>query len=166
MEPQDLLRQRAEQYAKPIQRETGAVDAASILTFDLGHERYGIDVSCVRSVRPAPAITPIPNTPVFYRGVVNLRGKIITVLDLRAFFGMEAADIAATRELIVVNAAALELAVLAQHVHGVDAVPLSTIQPIESIRYARGVTPDRLIILNIEQLFEDERLIIGGDPDA
>lgn len=84
---QALLKQRAAQYAAPQKRISNEeiADALTVLAFDLGSERYAIEVSFVRAVRPLSKITPVPGVPDFYRGVMNLRGQIITLIDLRYF---------------------------------------------------------------------------------
>ncbi|HRL11421.1 MAG TPA: chemotaxis protein CheW [Aggregatilineales bacterium] len=160
----DLLRQRAEQYAAPLKRRDETLaDALTVLTFRLGAETYGVDVAAVRAVRQLPRVTVVPAVPAFYRGVVNLRGQIISVLDLTAFFDLPP-DVDAG-ELIVVAAANLELGLLARHVEDVQTVPRSTLKPLDSIRWALGVTAEQLVVLDIQQLLMDERLIIGAAGD-
>src|SRR5512139_1423620 len=67
-----------------------AVKAGKYLTFVLGSESYGIDIMKVQEIVGFMAITRVPRTPDFIRGVINLRGKVIPVIDLRLRFGMEA----------------------------------------------------------------------------
>lgn len=160
----DRLRQRAVQYAAPVaQLESIPEDAKSYLTFDLGAERYAVDVMLVRGVRDNLKIVRVPGTPPFYRGVINVRGQIITVLDLRPFFGLDATEeVIVADEVVMVKAGQLHLALLAHQVLGVSTLSPSVITPVDQLPYAHGVTKDRLIVLNLQQLFENERLIIGG----
>ena len=65
-----------------------AARAGKYLTFVLGGESYGIGILQVREIIRPTAITPVPRMPPHFRGVINLRGKIIPVLDLRAKFGL------------------------------------------------------------------------------
>lgn len=157
-----LLRIRAAQYAIPTRNTDGQTAGSRLttLTMMLGSERYGIDVMFVRSIRTLPKITPVPGIPHFYRGVVNLRGQIITVLDLQRFFDLPAQS--SYQELVIVQSNQLEIGLLTTQVQGIEVISTSSIQLIESVRYARGVTPDQLVILDIASLFEDERLVIGG----
>lgn len=60
-----------------------------LLTFSLGEEGYGISILKVKEIIGMLDITPVPRTPDFIKGVINLRGKIIPVMDLRVKFGME-----------------------------------------------------------------------------
>src|ERR1039458_8875756 len=62
------------------------------LTFTLGAEEYGIDILKVQEIKGYSAITHIPNAPVHVKGVMNLRGTVVPVVDLRAKFGMEAVE--------------------------------------------------------------------------
>ena len=76
------------------QRPTRPADqlAGKYLTFVLDHQSYGIDVLQVREIIRRPAITPVPQMPAHVRGVINLRGKIIPVMDLRLRFGVASAE--------------------------------------------------------------------------
>jgi purine-binding chemotaxis protein CheW len=165
-----LLRARAAQYASPSRQQKATLPGASItvLIFLLGGEQYGIDVMLVRAIRGLPKVTPVPGVPHFYRGVVNLRGQLITVMDLQRFFNLPAPTLIPAnagelpyQELVIVQSNRLEIGLLTTQVQGLATLPLNTIQPIDSIRYARGVTAERLVILDIAALFEDERLIVG-----
>lgn len=162
---QERLKQRAQQYAQPAKHQTTyqeeREEAHHLLTFRLGAERYGIDVRMVTSVRSIGKLTRVPGAPPFYRGVVNIRGQIVTVLDLRILLslGMDTSEI--PPELIVVKNHMIELAILADHVSDVERILIDAVEPIE-MQHARGVTTNRLVVLDIEQLLSDERLFVGG----
>jgi purine-binding chemotaxis protein CheW len=114
------LRQRAEQYAAPPREAKVDDDALTVLAFELGGEHYGVDVMLVRGVRSMTKIARVPGIPSFYRGVVNVRGQILTVLDLRTFFDIPAASDHVPDELVTVRANDLEIGLLADSVSGVD----------------------------------------------
>jgi purine-binding chemotaxis protein CheW len=159
---QILLRQRARQYASlppDIEDETGK---QTLLAFDVGDEQYAIDVMLVDSIRPIVKITPVPATPRFYRGVVNIRGQIVTVMDLRLFFDIDVNEREAPEELIVVNVNKLEVGILTHHVRGVISVAKTHIEPLEDVRYTWGITQNHILLLDLKSLFEDDRLIVGG----
>lgn len=157
-----LLQHRARQYASLLPDPDEATDMQTVLVFQLGKEHYGIDVTRVKGVRQSEKITPVPGVPRFYRGVVNIRGQILTVLDLLAFLEIANEHDTAPEELIIVQVHALELGLLAHHIQDVVTVTAQEIDPLEEMRYALGMTKDRVIILDIMRLFEDERLIVGG----
>lgn len=160
----ERLRQRARQYAATSRDKTElAGDSRAVLTFDLGKEQYGVDVMLVRSVRTVTRIARVPGVPRFYQGVINVRGRIITVMDLRYFFDIAVQDEAdQPGELVIVRSNNLEIGLLAHQVNGVVSVPLAAIRPIEHMPYMLGMTGGHVVVLNIIQLFEDERLIVGG----
>jgi purine-binding chemotaxis protein CheW len=68
---------------------TIAINGSKILTFKLSGEEYGVDILKVREILGLQAITPVPGTDASLRGVINLRGRIIPVMDLRRRFGLD-----------------------------------------------------------------------------
>lgn len=72
------------------------------LTFALGPEQYGLQILRVQEIRRYPPITPIPNAPAHVRGVMNLRGTVVPVVDLRTRFGLPDADVTPTTVVIIV----------------------------------------------------------------
>lgn len=160
----ERLRQRARQYAAPVKESADLPgDSRSLLTFVLGSEQYGVDAVLVRGVRPVTRVARVPGVPSFYRGVVNVRGRVITVMDLRCFFNITIPEgDAMPGEMVIVQANNLEIGLLAHQVNGVAAIAAAAIRPVEHMPYLAGMTGSRLVILNIAQLFEDERLIVGG----
>lgn len=163
---QKRLEQRARQYAAPQHRQEAFVDENTyhVLVFLLGGERYAIDVSTVRGVRSLGRWTRVPGVPDFYRGVVNVRGRIVSILDLRLFLSIGADTSDLPKELLLAEAGALHLAILADHVEDVLTIPRESVTAVE-MQYAHGVTEDRLIILDIAGLFSDDRLMIGGKTE-
>ena len=66
-----------------------ATDGSQYLTFQLGEELYGVDILRVQEIKGYTAVTRIPNTPGYIKGVLNLRGTIVPIVDLRSKFNME-----------------------------------------------------------------------------
>jgi purine-binding chemotaxis protein CheW len=73
------------------------------LTFALGSEEYGLEILKVREIIGYMEITAVPQTPLYVKGVINLRGQVIPVIDLRAKFGMETAKVTDETCIIVVE---------------------------------------------------------------
>ncbi|NWG16313.1 MAG: purine-binding chemotaxis protein CheW [Chloroflexi bacterium] len=160
----ERLRQRARQYAAPPAAQAAAPeDSRPLLIFTLGRERYGVDVMLVRGVRTARTIARLPGAPSFYRGVTNVRGRIITVMDLRYFFDIPVeADAENPVELVITRSNDLEIGLLAHQINGISAVSPATIKPVEHMPYMAGMTADRVIVLQMAWLLADERLIVGS----
>lgn len=158
------LRLRAHLYAAP-KNEITAQEGQPFLIFRLADERYAVDVLRVRAVRALGSIARVPGIPPFYRGVVNIRGQILSVLDLRLFFNPGAPPADLPPEIIIIGANQLEIGLLAHDVEGTVALPSGEIDPLEQMQYARGITGAGITVLEIEQLFADSRLIVGGAED-
>lgn len=101
----------------------GAQDQATVATragkyviFELGDEEYGVDVAMVREIIGPMPITRVPRVPESVRGMVNLRGKVIPIVDLRIRFGLEAVDHGRRTCIIVVQTAAAEFGVVVDRV--------------------------------------------------
>jgi purine-binding chemotaxis protein CheW len=156
---------RAAQYAEPTRYEgQDSNKSQTCLVFILGKERYSIDIGYVRDVQNTGRITRVPGAPDFYPGVVNMRGRIITVFDLRHFFSLDVEGDMPS-EMIQVEMGDMHLGMLANHVEGVASIPYDAIEPLD-ILYTRGITKDQLVVLDMEQLASDERLVINGTEDA
>jgi purine-binding chemotaxis protein CheW len=168
--------QRAAQLARPPAREEegGQIELALI---QLGREVYGIKVQHILEIRPAVRITRVPRVPEWVTGVVNLRGRILSVLDLRRFFGLAPAEtkdedrVTPFLDLVVVETPAMEVALLAEDVLEIEPFPTSQMQSVaETIRgvsseYVRGVVErgteaPMIVVLDLPALLADERLII------
>ncbi len=159
----ERLRQRAQHYAAPARMlEAAPENALTVLIFDLGGERYGVDVMRVRGIRPLGKVTPVPGTQNFYRGVINLRGQILTVLDLRLFFGVREEEVIVPDEVVIARSFHLEMALLAHQVVGVQTIGADAVKAVEHMPYSQGITRDKVVLLDITRLFEDQRLILGG----
>jgi purine-binding chemotaxis protein CheW len=168
--------QRATQLAKPPAREEegGQVELALV---QLGREVYGIGVQYIVEIRPAIRITRVPRVPEWVTGVTNLRGRILSVLDLRRFFGLappetkEEDSVTPFQDLVVVETPAMEVALLTEDVLEIVPFPTSRIQSVSktirgvSTEYVRGVIErgagvPMIVVLDLPALLADERLII------
>jgi purine-binding chemotaxis protein CheW len=141
------------------------------LTFFLGSEEYGIAILKVKEIIGIVPVTPVPGTPSYMQGVINLRGKIIPVIDLRAKFGMETQ--AATREtcIIVVRRLELELGVVVdavsevRNVAAADVDAMVDLGPQVSGEYFLGISKadGRVrLLLDIDRILATEDVIDLG----
>ncbi len=78
-------------------------DAEQFLTFIMADEEYGVDILCVQEIRGWEATTPIPKAPAHIKGVINLRGTVVPIIDLRRCFGMEAIEYTPVTVVIVLR---------------------------------------------------------------
>lgn len=140
-------------------REFGAQIAGKYLTFFLGKEEYGLEILKVREIIGMMEITPVPRTPDFIRGVINLRGKVIPVIELRLKFGME--TVAQTNEtcIIVVQAGGVEMGIVVDRVSEVIDIAAEEIQEAPSF----GTAVDTDYILGIGKSAGRVKLLLDID---
>jgi purine-binding chemotaxis protein CheW len=161
---QAILTARARALTQSAEVQTG--ESVPLVVFNLGNETYGIATDLVREVQPLGDITPVPCTPDLVVGVINIRGSIYSVIDIRSFFGVPKRELTETTKVILVHAAGLEVGILADDVKGATSVQVDEIQAPLAVQstvkeeYIQGVTSDMLIILNLEVLLRDDRIII------
>jgi len=131
---------------------------AQVLTFSLGEDLFAIDVLRVQEIRGFTDVTPVPSAPVYVKGIMNLRGTVIPVMDLRLRFGMPARPYDKLTLVVVVNAAGKLVGVVVDAVSAVMAVPPDSLSaPPEMTGDARATVDavarlkDRLaLLLNLE----------------
>lgn len=156
--------------AQALAREPGKAQAADawveVLEFFLAHEKYAVESCHVREVYPLENLTPLPCTPPFVLGIVNLRGEIVSVLDIKKFFDLPERGLTDLDKVIVLQSGQMLFGILADTVVGVRRIPVAEIQPslptLAGIRekYLRGITPDRTVLLDAEKLLADEQIIV------
>lgn len=160
-----ILQARAQALAQaPTVELPGST--AQVVIFTLGDESYGIGAVHVENIYPLEGLTPVPCTPDFVVGIVNLRGRIFPVIDLHRFMGLDTVTLDEHTQVIAVNVAGLEVALLATDVHSVGALSLSNLDPALptvthiAAEYTRGVTPDMVVFLDLEAIMNDRRMIV------
>jgi purine-binding chemotaxis protein CheW len=129
------------------------------LTFFLEDEEYGIEILKVQEIIGMMSVTPVPRTPSFVRGVINLRGNVIPIIDLRLKFGMPA--IAQTEEtcIIVARAQGVEMGIVVDKVSEVLDIATEEIDPVPSF----GATVDTAYILGIGKAAGNVKLLLHID---
>jgi purine-binding chemotaxis protein CheW len=117
------------QFDRPDGPGFFAGDVSQYLTFTLDQEVYGIDILKVQEIRGYAAVTPVPNTPAHVKGVMNLRGTIIPVVDLRRQFGLAEAEYDRFNVIIVVTVGTKVVGLVVDAVSDVLDLPPDNIQP-------------------------------------
>ena len=158
-------------FASPVREERKAAEATEHLaTFFLSREEYGVDVRLVQEIIRITEITPVPRAPESIKGVINLRGRIIPVVDLKKKLGLGDADFGRRARIVVVKLRERLVGLLVDAASQVLKVPVSAIDPAPDAvmeidaHYIRGVAklPDRLIILMDLQAILAVELKEGG----
>jgi purine-binding chemotaxis protein CheW len=173
-----VARARAHQFtffAAPEREARDQPEASEhLVTFLIGREEYGVDVRLVQEIIRVPAITPVPRAPAFAKGVINLRGRIIPVMDFKAKLGLGASDSTQRKaRILVVRLAGRLIGLLVDGASQVLKVPVSAIEaaPEEVVEsqagHLRGVAKlrDRLVILvDLPQVLSLELRAAGATP--
>ena len=165
-ETKRILKARAQALA----REPGKAEAADarleVLEFLLAHENYAVETQHVREVCPLENLTPLPCTPAFVLGIVNLRGEILSVIDIRKFFDLPQTGLPDLNKVIVLQSESMVFGILADAVLGVRRIPVAEVQPslptLTGIRekYLKGVTAGRTVVLDAARLLADEAIVV------
>jgi purine-binding chemotaxis protein CheW len=148
-------------------RETSA--KIEIVEFTLAGECYGIESAFVREVYPLKDFTPLPGTPLYILGIVNVRGQILPVVDLKKFFNLPAKGLGELNKVIILQDERLEYGILADEVNGTKIIygdgVLDVPPTVTGIgeEYLKGVTKENLILLNVEKLLSDSSIVVNEE---
>jgi purine-binding chemotaxis protein CheW len=142
-----------------------ASDLIQLVTFTIGDEEFGVDILKVREINRMMDITRVPKSPHYVEGVVNLRGKVIPVIDLRKRFDMEPRESDKETRIVVVEVDSKTIGFIVDSVSEVLRIPADTVEPPPPFvadvdaEYISGVgkLDDRLLILlDLEKLFRQD----------
>ncbi|HJV34848.1 chemotaxis protein CheW [Geomonas sp.] len=163
-----ILRERARKLARePVSGGDG--ERLEIVEFALSEERYAVESAFIREVYPLKELTPLPCTPPFVLGIVNLRGTILSVIDLHKFFALPDQGLSDLNQVIVLEGAGMVFGLLADRIVGVRTIAAGDIQPalltVSDPRsdYLKGVTRERLVVLDGGKMLADGRIVVHED---
>lgn len=171
-EERRILKARAVELAREPLAAIDPRDLIEIVEFSLAGERYGIELACVREVCPLKELTPVPGTPAFVLGIINLRGEIFTVIDLKRFFDLPATGITELNKVLILDSAEMRLGILADAIRGVRRIAraeLSAAMPTLTgarAEYLRGVTGERLIVLDAAKILGSEAMLVAESAES
>ena len=167
-EKRNILRARARSLAAGGEAEaTSSHLLLEVVEFILGAEHYGIESRHIREIHPLNEFTPLPCTPSFVLGLVNVRGQIISIIDIKKLFDLPEKGLTDLNKVIVVHANHIEVGILAAAIVGVRSIAQEELQPalptLTGIReeYLRGITKDPLVVLDAEKILSDEKILVN-----
>lgn len=166
VEDRAILRSRAKRLAREPEREGVAEEYIETVAFLLAHETYAIETPFIREVCPLTELTPLPCTPDYILGIINIRGHILTIMEMKKFFDLPEKGITDLNRIIVVEEEDMALGILADEIIGIRNVPekgLSTPLPTMAgthAGYVKGVAGDGIILLDMERILTDRQLIV------
>jgi purine-binding chemotaxis protein CheW len=165
----------AQGHAASVTAQTGlaaTADSMQLVSFKLGDETYGIEITKIREIILVGEITQIPETPHYIKGLINLRSSVIPVIDLRARFGLPEADLTDDSRIMVLNVGRRTIGIVVDAVSEVLRVAGDQISPapptVASLgnEYMTGLVrldEQLLILLDVDHLFgEEQTAVIDG----
>ncbi|MBN1162082.1 MAG: purine-binding chemotaxis protein CheW [Dehalococcoidales bacterium] len=126
-----------------------------MVLFELGTETYGLDIASVHEIIRMQPITKVPKAPFYVEGVINLRGRVIPVIDIGKRFGFEKTEEAKNNRIVVINIKDTTLGIIVDAVTEVIRIPAESIDPVSDIvtsgqsDYLQGIAklPEKMIII-------------------
>lgn len=166
-DPREVLRERARALAAAPRTSEEEGDRLPVIEFCIGRERFAIESRWVKEVFVLPRLVRVPCAPPFVAGVVNLRGAILSVVDLRKVLGL-AEEGGELDNVLRLSDGPMEFGVLAERVDGAREVlrdslspPLSTL-PEAALRFQRGVLPGPISFLDAPLLLASPEMRVDG----
>ncbi len=156
----------ADNFDKTREGESSG-DQRQFLTFAIGGEEYGVDIMIVREIKGWTDVTRLPNSPEFLRGVMNLRGLIVPIFDLRARFKHEMTQANSKHVIIILAVGTRNIGILVDAVSDILTVMQSDIKPAPEME--TGVSSDfinglisleerMVVLLSVEHLFDVQQV--------
>jgi purine-binding chemotaxis protein CheW len=163
--------------AASFSTDAAAAAATQYLTVNLANEEYGVDILAVREIRGWTPVTRIPQAPAYVLGVLNLRGAIVPVLDLRLRFGLAREEYSATTVTVIVTVAGRNFGVVVDAVSDVVDVDAGQVRPVPDMgtavdtEYLKGLTSvgERMVLLlDVDKLLQphDAQMLEAALPAA
>ena len=164
-----ILSERARALAQPLAAPAATGKRLELLVIVLGEERYGIEIAHVEDVLPLRQLTPVPCTPPLVLGVVNHRGRVLPVLDLRRLFDLTGQGVAEASRVVAVEVGEMSVGLYGDGVEGIVEVGVDEVSPASTIlggdrqAFLRGVTRDMLGVLDLDALARDSRIALNDE---
>ncbi|HWI40345.1 MAG TPA: chemotaxis protein CheW [Verrucomicrobiae bacterium] len=161
-----ILRERARELAR---REEGEEPGAILhyVEFVVGRSRFAVPVDCVSSVITPAGIFPVPRTPPFVAGVVNIRGSIVSVVDLREVLGMHRGE-EVLPSVVVLAGGDMEFGLLAERVEGAKELPERFVEEAPAAlgegvaAYVAGILPGGVTLLDAAAMLQSPAMRVDG----
>jgi purine-binding chemotaxis protein CheW len=166
------MQARTTRFAQSPPHSYAHSDPLEIISFSLASESYALEARYVWEIMPVPQITPVPRTPEFLLGLINLRGEILAVFDLSRLLGLDSQGTKGTSRLFVLGEAHPQFGFVADAVEQIRTLDTTQLTlaaaPFGVItqELVRGITADAVVVLKGKALLSDDRLFIDQRDDS
>lgn len=161
-----ILKERARLLAIKHTDIVSEEDDLHVVTFLLGTETYAVETKFVREVITLKDLTQIPGTPSFVMGVINFRGVIISVINLKVLFGLKEKGLTELNKVMIVKGEDMEFGIMADGITGKMQLPYNSLgkAPLTlngpGADFVSGITQHGLILLDASRMLRSKQLII------
>jgi purine-binding chemotaxis protein CheW len=170
-EAKAVLKARAKALARSGPADGQEGERVEVLEFLLSGETYAIETSFIAETFPLADFTQLFCTPPFVLGIINVRGRIVSLVDIRRFFDLPVVGLSNLNRVIVVHDENMEFGILADSIVGMRSLPMRDLQgslpTLTGIReeFLAGVTRDRLVLLDMGKILADGRLVVHEEVE-
>ncbi|MCD6354089.1 MAG: chemotaxis protein CheW [Prolixibacteraceae bacterium] len=162
-----ILKERARLLREIKEQPRDKGEQMEALEFVLANERYAIDTTFIAEVIRIKKLTPLPGTPAFILGIINVRGRILSVIDIKKLFNLPDEGISNLNRVIIVKNGAIEFGILTDEIIGNFPLTLNSLQKkISSLEssyknFVLGITSERLIVLDLKEIINSDKIIVN-----
>jgi purine-binding chemotaxis protein CheW len=158
--------------ARDLKSEETPLNLIEVLEFRLAQERYAIESRFVQEVHSLKELTPVPCTPPFVVGIVNVRGRIVPVFELKKFLDLPERGLTDLHYILLVRGNDCEVGLLVDVIVGLRSISFDELQPtlptLTGVRSdcLKGVTPEPVIVLDLERILSDPRIVVDEEVET
>lgn len=164
-----ILEKRAENLSKEVKIGNETYNEKDdYFLFEINSIRYAIDKFYIQELHPEVKPKKVPNLPDFIKGIINIRGEIVSVNDISSFLGNEAIREKNSYQMIKVKREKLDFGILIDQAIDIIKINNTEIFSFKNSdnktidKYLKGVTQDMINIIDLEKVFSDESILIGS----
>jgi purine-binding chemotaxis protein CheW len=162
-----ILKERARLLARVPPTRTRD-DDIEVVAFVLARETYAVELRHVREIYRLNDLTPIPCTPSFLLGIINVRGEMCPVIDLKRLFDLPDRGLTNATRAVILHVGGMELGIVADAVLGGRSMSVHDIAPPPptlsgfKAEFLRGVTADRIVVLYAESILRHPQMVVNN----
>lgn len=164
-----LWHSRAVELATAPDRDREEGDRKTLVVIRLGADRYGVPITAVREIQRVSCVTAVNTAPAFISGVINLRGVILTLLDVRVFFGLDPAPVGEDARILIAEGGDMVVGILVEQVEEIVEVPSAEIKP--PLASAKGIAEDyvagivalggqMVVLIDLDKVLRNPRIVV------
>lgn len=162
-----VLKERAQLWAKPSPIEIEDKRALEVIVFTIGLETYAVATRCIQEIYPLIHYTPLPCVPSYIIGILNIRGQICSILDLKKLFSLPDNQFTDVNKVVLLHSESMAFGLLVDNLLGMSIVheqDLQTSLPtITGVReqYLKGITSEGIVVLDADKMLSDSALVVS-----